>query len=210
MGIVYAAHDGRLKRPVALKTMVALAGDERARARFRREARVAASLTHPGLCRIYEFGEDQGELFIVMELLEGETLGERLGGGAMAVADALPIALEILAALSALHARGIVHRDLKPANVFLTPDGVKLLDFGLARREAPRRGLGDRADPQRQLPAHPATWRRNRRRAAPSTSGATSSRPARCSSSCWRDGAPSPAGPSSRSCTPPSTSSRRR
>jgi TolB-like protein len=137
MGIVYAARDGRLQRLVALKTMAALAGDERARARFRREARVAASLTHPGLCRIYDFGEDHGELFIVMELLEGETLGERLAGGAMAVADALPIALAILAALSALHARGIVHRDLKPANVFLTPDGVKLLDFGLARREAP-------------------------------------------------------------------------
>src|SRR4029453_5826008 len=81
-------------------------------------------------------GDDGGTLFIAMELLEGESLADRLRRGALPVTDALPIALEMLAALSALHGRGIVHRDVKPSNVFLTPHGVKLLDFGLARPEA--------------------------------------------------------------------------
>ena len=135
MGVVYAARDERLGRTVALKTMSSVASDETARKRFWREARAAASVNHPHVCQIYEIGEDRGELFIAMELLEGEALSERLKQGAMAVSQAMPIALEILAALSALHARGIVHRDLKPSNVFLTPHGVKLLDFGLARPE---------------------------------------------------------------------------
>jgi serine/threonine protein kinase/tetratricopeptide (TPR) repeat protein len=133
MGVVYAAHDEQLERLVALKTMAALARDEGARARFWREARAAARVSHPNVCQIYEIGESDGELFIAMELLEGESLADRLRGGPMTVAVAVPIGLEILAALSALHARGIVHRDLKPSNVFLTPHGVKLLDFGLAR-----------------------------------------------------------------------------
>ena len=132
MGVVYAAHDGRLKRIVALK-MISSAGDDRARTRFWREAQVAASVNHPNVCQIYEIGEDHGELFIAMELLEGESLSERLRRGPLNVSQALPIGLGILAALTALHARGIVHRDLKPSNVFLTPHGVKLLDFGLAR-----------------------------------------------------------------------------
>ena len=135
MGIVYAAKDERLERTVALKTMSSLATDETARKRFWREARAAASVNHPNVCQIYEIGEDRGELFIAMELLEGEPLAERLRQGAMNVSQAMPIGLEMLAALSALHSRGIVHRDLKPSNVFLTPHGVKLLDFGLARPE---------------------------------------------------------------------------
>jgi serine/threonine-protein kinase len=135
MGVVYAARDERLKRTVALKMMSSLAHDERPRTRFWREARVAASVNHPNVCQIYEIGEDDGALFIAMELLEGEALSERLRNGPLAVADALPIELGILAALSALHARGIVHRDLKPSDVFLTPHSVKLLDFGLARLE---------------------------------------------------------------------------
>jgi serine/threonine protein kinase len=135
MGIVYSARDERLGRTVALKTMSSLATDETARKRFWREARAAASVNHPNVCQIYEIGEDRGELFIAMELLEGEALAERLRQGAMNVSEAVPIALEMLAALSALHARGIVHRDLKPSNVFLTPHGVKVLDFGLARPE---------------------------------------------------------------------------
>jgi eukaryotic-like serine/threonine-protein kinase len=135
MGVVYAARDERLERTVALKTMSSLAHDETARKRFWREARAAASVNHPNVCQIYEIGEDRGELFIAMELLEGEPLAERLRQGAMSVSQAVPLALEILAALSALHGRGIVHRDLKPSNVFLTPHGVKLLDFGLARPE---------------------------------------------------------------------------
>jgi non-specific serine/threonine protein kinase len=135
MGIVYAARDERLERTVALKTMSSLGDDETARKRFWREARAAASVNHPNVCQIYEIGEDRGELFIAMELLEGEPLVERLRHGAMSVSQVVPIGLEMLAALSALHSRGIVHRDLKPSNVFLTPHGVKLLDFGLARPE---------------------------------------------------------------------------
>ena len=133
MGVVYLAHDERLGRSVAVKTMSSVGGDETARKRFWREARAAASINHPNVCQLYEIGEDAGELFIAMELLEGEALGERLQRGPLSVAEALPIGLGILAALSALHGRGIVHRDLKPSNVFLTPHGVKLLDFGLAR-----------------------------------------------------------------------------
>ena len=133
MGVVYAARDERLARTVALKTLSSVGRDDSARKRFWREARAAASVNHPNICQIYEIGEDAGELFIAMELLEGEVLAERLHRGPMSAADALPIGLGILAALSALHARAIVHRDLKPSNVFLTAHGVKLLDFGLAR-----------------------------------------------------------------------------
>jgi serine/threonine protein kinase/tetratricopeptide (TPR) repeat protein len=135
MGVVYAARDERLERSVALKTLSSLAHDEVARQRFWREARAAAAVNHPNICQIYEIGEDSGQLFIAMELLEGEALADRLKRGPMSVSDAVPIGLGILAALAALHARGIVHRDLKPSNVFLTPNGVKLLDFGLARPE---------------------------------------------------------------------------
>ena len=137
MGVVYAASDERLGRTVAVKTMSSLGGDETARKRFWREAKTAASVNHPNVCQLYEIGEDGGELFIAMELLEGETLGDRLRRGALSVAEALPVGLGILAALQALHGRGIVHRDLKPSNVFLTPHGVKLLDFGLARTSDP-------------------------------------------------------------------------
>jgi serine/threonine protein kinase/tetratricopeptide (TPR) repeat protein len=132
MGIVYAARDERLGRSVALKTL-SLSGDEAARKRFWREARAAASVSHPNVCQVYEILEEGGEPFIAMELLEGEALAERLRRGSLKVSETLPIGLEILSALSALHAHGIVHRDLKPSNVFLTPHGVKLLDFGLAR-----------------------------------------------------------------------------
>src|SRR4051812_19468140 len=135
MGVVYAARDERLERTVALKTMLSVANDETARKRFWREARAAASVNHPNICQIYEIGEADGELFIAMELLEGEVLAERLPRGALNTAQAIPIGLGILAALSALHSRGIIHRDLKPSNVFLTAHGVKLLDFGLARPE---------------------------------------------------------------------------
>jgi eukaryotic-like serine/threonine-protein kinase len=137
MGVVYQARDERLERVVALKTMTSLAGDDTARKRFWREARTAASVNHPNVCQLYEIGEEGGELFIAMELLEGEALGELLRRGPQSVSEALPIGLGILAALQALHARGIVHRDLKPSNVFLTPHGVKLLDFGLARTSEP-------------------------------------------------------------------------
>ncbi len=138
MGVVYAARDERLERTVALKTMSSLADDETARKRFWREARAAASVNHPNVCQIHEIGEDAGTLFIAMELLEGESLADRLQRGPLSVSEAVPIGLGMLAALSALHGRGLIHRDLKPSNVFLTPHGVKLLDFGLARPELER------------------------------------------------------------------------
>jgi non-specific serine/threonine protein kinase len=148
MGVVYAARDERLQRDVALKIISSLAQDETVRKRFWREARAAASVNHPNVGHIYEIGEHDGDLFIAMELLEGEALSDRLRRGPMSVADALPIGLGMLAALQALHTRGIVHRDLKPSNVFLTPHGVKLLDFGLARPSDPElaRSLGSVAD----------------------------------------------------------------
>jgi non-specific serine/threonine protein kinase len=133
MGVVYEAHDDRLDRAVALKTMSSLGNDETARSRFWREARAAARVNHPNICQIYEIGEDGGQLFIAMELLSGQPLSEHLDHGPLSASRVMPIALGILDALSALHAQGIVHRDLKPSNIFATPYGVKLLDFGLAR-----------------------------------------------------------------------------
>jgi serine/threonine protein kinase/tetratricopeptide (TPR) repeat protein len=133
MGVVYAARDERLERTVALKTISSLADSDTARKRFWREARAAASVNHPNVCQIHEIGDDEGTLFIAMELLEGESLTDRLRRGPLDVSEALPIVLGMLAALSALHGRGLVHRDVKPSNVFLTSHGVKLLDFGLAR-----------------------------------------------------------------------------
>src|SRR4029453_9717426 len=134
MGVVYEADDQRLKRTVALKLMLALEHDETSRRRFWREAQAAASVNHPHVCQVYEVGEDGGKLFIARELLEGEPLSQTLKRGPLSVDRALPIAVDMLAALAAIHGRGIVHRDLKPSNVFFTAHGVKLLDFGLARQ----------------------------------------------------------------------------
>jgi serine/threonine protein kinase len=134
MGVVYAAHDERLDRPVAIKMIrpESLA-DPAARERFRQEARAAARVSHPHICPLYEFDEDAGRPFLVMELLEGEPLSARLERGPLTVSEMLSIAEPMLDALAALHRRGLLHRDLKPANVFLTPQGVKLVDFGLAQ-----------------------------------------------------------------------------
>src|ERR1043165_2055309 len=136
MGVVYAAEDERLRREVAIKT-IREAGDASARERFFREARAAASLSHPNVCQLFDIGADAGRPFLVMELLEGEALADALRRGPQPTAEALQVALAILTALDALHARGFVHRDLKPSNVFLTKHGVKLLDFGLAREAKP-------------------------------------------------------------------------
>jgi eukaryotic-like serine/threonine-protein kinase len=133
MGVVYAAHDQRLDRAVALKMLRAAPDDAQARERLRREARAAASVNHPHVCQVYDIGEDGGEMFVAMELLEGESLSARLTRGALKIDETMGIAYAVLQALDALHQRGVVHRDLKPSNVFLTPHGVKLLDFGLAR-----------------------------------------------------------------------------
>jgi TolB-like protein/tetratricopeptide (TPR) repeat protein len=131
MGIVYAAEDPTLGRRVALKTITR--PDEESSLRFRREARAAASVSHPHVCQIFEIGEDAGRLFIAMELLDGEALSGRLERGPLPLGEALSLGKEMLSALGALHAQGVVHRDLKPSNVFLTPHGTKVLDFGLAR-----------------------------------------------------------------------------
>jgi serine/threonine protein kinase/tetratricopeptide (TPR) repeat protein len=132
MGIVYAARDRRLNRSVALK-MIRRGSEPEAAERLRREARAAATVNHPNICQLYDFGEQEGDLFIAMEYLEGEPLSGRLERGPLPLREAVEIALATLAALDALHNHGLMHRDLKPSNIFLTPHGVKLLDFGLAR-----------------------------------------------------------------------------
>jgi serine phosphatase RsbU (regulator of sigma subunit)/serine/threonine protein kinase len=137
MGVVYSAYDEQLGRAIAVKAMSSLGGGDTARKRFWREARAAASINHPNVCQLYEVGEERGRPFIAMERLEGETLTERLRRGPLSLEESLPIGLGMLAALQALHSRGIVHRDLKPSNMFLTRNGVKLLDFGLARTSDP-------------------------------------------------------------------------
>jgi non-specific serine/threonine protein kinase len=132
MGVVYEAHDERLDRVVAVKLMRDAVLGPTAIERFWREARAAAAISHPHICQIFELGEDAGRPFIVMERLTGDTLAERLSQGPMAPREAARLSLGLLDALDALHRRQVVHRDLKPSNVFLTPHGVKLLDFGLA------------------------------------------------------------------------------
>ena len=130
MGVVYSALDERLNRTIALKTL-GQSRDDVSRARLLREARAAAGLSHPGICQVFDVGEDMGELWVAMELLEGETLLSRLEKGRPGVSEAVQITLGILGPLEYLHSRGLVHRDMKPSNIFLTPHGVKLLDFSL-------------------------------------------------------------------------------
>ena len=141
MGIVYRARDLQLDRAVAIK-LVADEGSSEVRERFLTEARRTAGVRHPSIVEVFDVGEDDGDAFLVMELLEGETVSERLArDGHIPPADAVAIASEVCDALTAAHDAGLVHRDLKPANVFLVraPDGgkavrVKLLDFGIAKR----------------------------------------------------------------------------
>jgi Tol biopolymer transport system component/predicted Ser/Thr protein kinase len=135
MGEVYRATDTKLGRDVAIKTLPgALAQDPERLARFEREAKLLAALNHAHIAAIYGLDEHDGTQFLAMELVEGETLEERLKAGPLVVEDALPLALQIAEALEAAHERGVVHRDLKPANIMITHDGVvKVLDFGLAK-----------------------------------------------------------------------------
>ena len=134
MGEVYSARDGRLGRSVAIKVLPGhLAADERLRQRFEREARALATLAHPHICTLHDVGEEGGIAFLVMERLEGETLAARLARGPLPPAQVARLGAEMAGALDQAHRRGVVHRDLKPANVMLTREGVKLLDFGLAR-----------------------------------------------------------------------------
>jgi len=135
MGVVYLGHDPRLARDVAIKALPDhLAEDPDRLARFEREARTLASLNHPNVAGIYGVEEQEGRKYLVLEYVEGETLAERLDRGALAVDEALEIAIRIAAGVEAAHDAGVIHRDLKPANVKITPAGdVKVLDFGLAR-----------------------------------------------------------------------------
>jgi serine/threonine protein kinase/Flp pilus assembly protein TadD len=137
MGEVYHARDTRLERGVAVKVLPEqVAGDPLALARFQREAKAIAALSHPNILAIYDIGAEQGTTYAVMELLQGETLGRRLKSGRLDWRSAVQVALGVAEGLAAAHAKGIVHRDIKPDNIFLTAGGgVKVLDFGLARLE---------------------------------------------------------------------------
>ncbi len=137
MGVVYAAEDENLGRSVALKMIQRARGNELARRRFWREARAAARVSHPNICHIYDVGEHDGELFLAMEFLQGESLGSVIARSPLPVSEALRLMVQILEALEAIHACGLVHRDLKPSNIFITPTGPKILDFGLARIDEP-------------------------------------------------------------------------
>ena len=138
MGEVYKARDIRLRRTVALKTIGAhLEADPAARNRLVHEARAVAALNHPHICALHDVGEANGQDFLVMEFLEGQTLQERLSRGPLPINELLDIATQIASALAAAHRAGIVHRDLKPSNVMLTRGGVKLLDFGIAHQHEP-------------------------------------------------------------------------
>src|SRR5450432_249011 len=136
MGEVYRARDSKLKRDVAIKVLPqSVAADPDSLARFEREALAVAALSHPNILSIFDFGTHEGTAYVVMELLEGETLGAKLDTGPIQQKQAVDYALQVAKGLSAAHEKGIVHRDLKPANLFVSKDGhVKILDFGLAKK----------------------------------------------------------------------------
>src|SRR5476651_946686 len=142
MGQVFRATDTKLKRQVAIKILPpSVAADADRLARFQREAEVLASLNHPNIAAIYGLEESGGMTALVMELVEGDDLSQRIARGAIPIDEALPIAKQIAEALEAAHERGIIHRDLKPANIKVRADGsVKVLDFGLAKAMEPTAG----------------------------------------------------------------------
>jgi len=131
MGEVFRARDTRLDRVVAVKVL-SNSGEE-SRQRFEREARVISSLNHPNICSLYDVGRQDGVGYLVMELVDGTTLSERLKAGPLSVPEMMRIGVQIAEALEAAHRHGVVHQDLKPGNVMLAKTGVKLLDFGLAK-----------------------------------------------------------------------------
>ncbi len=165
MGEVYRARDTRLNRSVAIKVLgERVAADPARRARFEREARVISQLNHPHICTLHDVGEHEGITYLVLELLDGETLAERLVRSKdrpLPLNEALAIAIQIADALAAAHRQGIVHRDLKPSNVMLTRMGAKLLDFGIAKAVGGVLACGRRR-PQRSSPRSTRRRRRGR------------------------------------------------
>jgi eukaryotic-like serine/threonine-protein kinase len=159
MGEVYRARDTKLDRDVAVKVLPPLLNDRSdALQRFEREAKAVAALSHPNILAIHDFGRHDGRAFAVMELLEGESLRERLTAGALPLRKAIETGAHIARGLAAAHEKGIVHRDLKPDNVFLTTDGrVKILDFGLARAVTPAADTADTDSPTLERHTDPGT-----------------------------------------------------
>ena len=147
MGEVYRAHDTRLDREVAIKVLPeSLTADPDRLRRFEQEARAAAALNHPNILAVYQMATHEGVSYMVSELLDGETLRERLRRGPIPLRKAIDYAVQIAHGLAAAHDKGIVHRDLKPDNLFVTKDGrVKILDFGLAKLVQPRDASGAEA-----------------------------------------------------------------
>src|ERR1700736_3687924 len=143
MGEVYRARDSRLRREVAIKVLPqALSLDADRMRRFEQEALATAALNHPNILAVFDIGTSEGSPYVVSELLEGETLRDRLRSGAIPVRKTLDSAMQIAHGLAAAHEKGIIHRDLKPENLFLTKDGrVKILDFGLAKLTQPEGGM---------------------------------------------------------------------
>ena len=198
MGEVYCARDTKLNRDVAIKMLPTdVSARPDAIARFEREARAVAALSHPNILAIHDFGTADGVSYAVMELLDGESMRQALADGPLPPRRAVDYAIQIARGLAAAHDKGIVHRDIKPENVFITADGrVKILDFGLARQDAPVIGgatlaptLNNPTEPG-AVPAGPlATWRPSRCAAPPSIRAPTSSRSARSSTRWSRAGA---------------------